>query len=136
VTRSHHRIERINAIVKEVLSELVLREIKDPRVGLVTIVTVRTAPDFSSARVYFSVMGDAEQREATLKILRGASRYFRHVISDELGVRTSPELIWEYDDSLDRAFRIAEILKEAENPTPAADAPADPPADPEKEPGA
>jgi ribosome-binding factor A len=112
MARSSHRLERINAIIKEVLSEIVLNEVKDPRVGLVTIVGVRVAPDLSSAKVFFSVMGDEEQRAITTKVLRGASGYMRHVIADQIDVRTAPELHWTYDDSLDRAFRIAEILKE------------------------
>ncbi len=112
MARSSHRLERINAIIKEVLSEIVLKEVKDPRVGLVTIVGVRVAPDLSSAKVFFSVMGDEAQRQLTAKVLRGASGYMRHVIADEIDVRTAPELHWQYDDSLDRAFRIAEILKE------------------------
>ena len=112
MARSSHRLERINAIIKEVLSEIVLNDVKDPRVGLVTIVGVRVAPDLSSAKVFFSVLGDEAQRALTLKVLRGASGYMRHVIADEIDVRTAPELHWTYDDSLDRAFRIAEILKE------------------------
>lgn len=110
MTRFSHRIERINAIVKEVLSELVLTEIKDPRAGLITIVSVRVAPDLSVAKVYFSVMGDEEQRALTTRILKGASGFMRHVIADEIGVRNAPELHWKYDDSLDRSFRIDELL--------------------------
>jgi ribosome-binding factor A len=70
------------------------------------------APDLSSAKVFFSVMGDEDQRAITTRVLRGASGYMRHVIADEIDVRTAPELHWTYDDSLDRSFRIAEILKE------------------------
>ena len=116
MARSSHRLERINAIIKEVLSEIVLNEVKDPRVGLVTIVGVRVAPDLSSAKVFFSVMGDEAQRLLTAKVLRGASGYMRHVIADQIDVRTAPELHWQYDDSLDRAFRIAEILRETGTP--------------------
>jgi ribosome-binding factor A len=128
MARSSHRLERINAIIKEVLSEIVLNEVKDPRVGLVTIVGVRVAPDLSSAKVFFSVMGDEAQRTLTAKVLRGASGYMRHVIADRIDVRTAPELHWQYDDSLDRAFRIEEILRE-NGTTPAA-------GDDEKEPEA
>jgi len=131
MARSSHRLERINAIIKEVLSEIVLNDVKDPRLGLVTIVGVRVAPDLSSAKVFFSVMGDEEQRALTTKVLRGASGYMRHVIADEIDVRTAPELHWTYDDSLDRAFRIAEILKETGTAPDAAAADDD---DDEKEP--
>jgi len=125
-----YRIERINEIIKEVLSELVLTEIKDPRVGLVTIVSVRVSRDLATAKVFFSVMGDQAQRDASLKILRGASGFMRHAIADAIDVNHAPELRWIYDDSLDRAFRLEEMLREARVP-PADGAGAAAPADAE-----
>jgi ribosome-binding factor A len=116
MTRSNHRIERVNEVIKEVLSEIVMNEVKDPRVGLVTIVGVRVTHDLSSAKVLFSVMGDEEQRAATLKILKGASRFMRRVLVRQLDVKVAPELHWVYDDSLDRAFRIEQVLKETGAP--------------------
>jgi len=109
---SKYRIERINATIKEVLSEIVLNDIKDPRLGLVTIVHVRVAKDLATARVHFSVMGDEEQREMSLKILRGASGFMRHAIAGAIDVQHAPDLRWVYDDSLDRAFRIDQVLRE------------------------
>ena len=111
MTRSNHRIERVNAIIREILSEIVLKDVKDPRLGLVTVTGVTTAADLSTARVHFSVMGDDAQRQVTLKILRGASGYMRYSIARELDIKVAPELRWVYDDSLDRAFRIDEVLK-------------------------
>lgn len=110
--KSHHRIERVNAVIKEILSEIVLKDIKDPRLGLVTVTGVNTAADLSAARVHFSVMGDEAQRQVTLKILRGASGFMRYTIARELDVKVAPELRWVYDDSLDRAFRIDQVLEE------------------------
>lgn len=112
MTRSNHRIERVNELIKEVLSELVMTEVKDPRVGLVTIVGVRVTHDLSSAKVLFSVMGDEEQRAMTLKILKGAAGYMRSVLVRQLDVKVAPELRWIYDDSLDRSFRIEEMLRD------------------------
>ena len=112
MTRSNFRIERVNEDIKEVLSELVMNEVKDPRVGLVTIVGVRVSNDLSSAKVLFSVMGDEAQRATTLKILKGASSFMRRVIVRHLDVKVAPELHWVYDDSLDRAFRIEQMLKD------------------------
>lgn len=116
MTRSNYRIERVNEVIKEVLSELVLNEVKDPRVGLVTIVGVRVTNDLASAKVLFSVMGDEAQRAATLKILKGASNFMRRVLVRQLDVKVAPELRWVYDDSLDRAFRIEQMLKETGAP--------------------
>lgn len=112
MTRSNYRIERVNEVIKEVLSELVMNEIKDPRVGLVTVVGVRVTNDLSSAKVLFSVMGDEAQRATTLKILKGASSFMRRVLVRQLDVKVAPELHWVYDDSLDRAFRIEQMLKD------------------------
>lgn len=112
MTRSNHRIERVNELIKEVLSELIMTEVKDPRVGLVTVVGVRVTHDLSSAKVLFSVMGDEAQRAATLKILKGASGYMRRTLVRQLDVKVAPELHWVYDDSLDRSFRIEEMLRD------------------------
>jgi ribosome-binding factor A len=128
MTRSNHRIERVNAVIREILSEIVLKDVKDPRLGLVTVTGVTTAADLSAAKVHFSVMGDNEQRQASLKILRGASGYMRHTIARELDMKVAPELRWVYDDSLDRAFRIAEVLK-GDGDAPAEAAPAPQPED-------
>ncbi len=118
--KPRHRIERVNAVIKEILSEIILKEVKDPRLGLVTVTGVTTAADLSAARVHFSVMGDEAQRQVTLKILRGASGYMRHTIARELDIKVAPDLRWVYDDSLDRAFRIAEVLdKDAAKDLPA-----------------
>jgi ribosome-binding factor A len=117
-----YRIERINEIIKEVLSEFVLGEIKDPRAGLVTIVSVRVSRDLSTARVHFSVMGDQAQRELTQRILKGASGAMRHAVARAIDVSHAPELRWVYDDSLDRAFRLEEMLRQT-GTAPAAAAP-------------
>ncbi len=112
MTRSNYRIERVNELMKEVLSELVLTEIKDPRVGLVTIVGVRVSNDLSSAKVLFSVMGDEVQRAETLKGLKAATPFMRRVLVRHMDVKVSPELRWVYDDSLDRSFRIEQVLRD------------------------
>ena len=112
MTRSNHRVERVNELIKEVLSELILTEVKDPRIGLVTVVGVRVTNDLSSAKVLFSVMGDEAQRIQTHKLLKAATPFLRRVLVRHMDVRIAPELRWVYDDSLDRAFRIEQMLRE------------------------
>jgi len=119
---SKYRIERINETIKEVLSEIVLNDIKDPRLGLVTITHVKTARDLATAQIHFSVLGDQEQRDMTTKILKGASGFMRHAIANAIDVQHAPELRWHYDDSLDRAFRINEVLRETGTPSTTAEA--------------
>lgn len=107
------RKERINEIIKELISELVLSEIKDPRVGFVTITAVRVSADMSVAKVHYSVMGDENDRAESHKGLVSARRFLRNEIARGLKVRTAPELRFVYDDSLDKSFRIEEKLRDA-----------------------
>ena len=108
-----YRKERINETIKEILSELLLNQIKDPRVGLVTITAVRVSADMSTAKVHYSVMGDEEARAETHKGLVSARYFMRKTIGVELKTRNTPELRFVYDDSLDRSMAIEEALREA-----------------------
>jgi len=107
-----YRIERLNEMIKELISELVLSQIKDPRIGLVTITFVRVSGDLSSAKVHYSVMGDETARSETKKGLISARNFLRKTVARELRLRVAPELIFVYDDSLDRSLRIEETLRE------------------------
>jgi len=109
-----YRIERVNETIKEIIGDLLLNGIKDPRVGFVTITGVRTSGDLSVARVHYSVLGDEEVRSTAHKGLVSAARFIQRVLAKELKVRISPHLVFIYDDSLDRAMRIEEMLREAE----------------------
>lgn len=106
------RIERISEIIKELISELVVSGIKDPRVGFVTITAVRVSRDMSVAKVHYSVMGDESARAASHKGLVSARRFLRSEIARSLKVRTVPELKFVYDDSLDKSLRIEEKLRD------------------------
>jgi len=105
------RKERLNERIKELIGELVHNRIKDPRIGLVTITSVNVAPDFTSARVYFTVMGDEAARAATIEGLRSATNYVRKAVGQELKLRQTPELRFVYDDTLERAMRIDEMIE-------------------------
>lgn len=106
-----YRQERINETIKEVLCELLLGRIKDPRVGMVTITSVRVTSDLSLARVYYSVMGDEDMRAETEQGLNSARNFMRNTIGKELKIRNAPELRFIYDDSLDKSFAIEEALQ-------------------------
>lgn len=107
-----YRIARINETIKEIIGELLLGSIKDPRVGFVTITAVRVSSDMTSAKVHYSVMGDEEVRKETQKGLESARNFMRKSVGDGLKMRNSPELRFVYDDSLDKAEAIDETLKE------------------------
>jgi ribosome-binding factor A len=106
-----YRKERLNERIRELIGELVQNRIKDPRIGLVTITAVSIAPDYASAKVYFTVMGDEEARAETRKGLESAGSYMRKAVGRELKLRQTPELRFLYDETLDRAMRIDEVIE-------------------------
>lgn len=106
------RMERLNESVKELLSELLMGRIKDPRIGFVTITSVKISPDLLTAKVYFSVMGGKEERLESRKGLESARNFMRKTVSKELKLHHVPEFRFIYDDSLDKAIAIEEALKE------------------------
>ena len=107
------RVQRINETIREVVSELILYKIKDPRVGMVTITAARISRDLSHAKIYFSVMGDEAVQAESFEGLKSATNFVRRSIGQELDLRISPELTFVYDDSLDRAERIERKLRES-----------------------
>jgi ribosome-binding factor A len=108
-----YRIERINEQIKEILGELLLGSIKDPRVGMVTITAVRVSSDLSSAKIHYSVMGSETDRDETRKGLESAKSYMRRAVADGLKMRNAPDLRFVYDDSLDKALAIDIALRDA-----------------------
>jgi ribosome-binding factor A len=107
-----YRKERLNERIKELIGDLVLSRLKDPRIGFVTITSVRVAPDYTTAKVFFTVMGDETARAETKKGLESAKSFLRKTVSRELKLRQAPELHFEYDETLDRAMRIDETIEE------------------------
>jgi ribosome-binding factor A len=112
------RMRRIDEAIRHVIGEAVAKDLKDPRVGFVTVTDVRTSADLSHARVYVSVLGEqgarstAERREASLEGLRSAHGFLQSQIASELRLKRTPTLDFSYDDTTDRAMRVEEILDE------------------------
>jgi ribosome-binding factor A len=104
------RLRRVDEAVRQVLSDAVTGDLKDPRVGFVTVTAVRTTPDLRHARVFVSVLGDAPQREATLDGLRSAHGYLQRRVAGELRLKHTPTLSFEYDDTVDRGMRISQLI--------------------------
>ena len=104
------RLRRVDEAVRQVLSDAVTGDLKDPRVGFVTVTAVRTTPDLRHARVFVSVLGDVPQREATLDGLRSAHGYLQRRVAGELRLKHTPTLSFEYDDSVDRGMRISQLI--------------------------
>jgi ribosome-binding factor A len=105
------RMRRVDQAMREVLSLAITSEVKDPRVGFVTVTAVDTTPDLRQARVYVSVLGTDPQRRRSLDGLRSAHGYLQRRVADELHLKHTPTLEFVYDDTADRAQRIEELLK-------------------------
>jgi ribosome-binding factor A len=106
------RIRRVNEAMRAVLSDAIATDIKDPRVGFVTVTGVKTSPDLRHARVYVSVLGDDAVREGSLEGLRSAHGFLQHRLASELRLKHTPALTFDYDDTVDRGMRISGILDE------------------------
>jgi ribosome-binding factor A len=105
------RMRRVNEALREVLAEALV-ELKDPRIGFVTITGVHTAPDLREARVYVSVLGSRRKREATLAGLSAAHGVLQARIATELRLKRTPQLAFEYDPSVERGVRMTQLIDE------------------------
>jgi len=104
------RMRRVDEAIRQVVGDAVASDLKDPRVGFVTVTDVRTSADLSHARVYVSVLGEPHEREQTLEGLRSAHGYLQQRIAGELHLKRTPTLEFAYDDTTDRAMRLDELL--------------------------
>lgn len=104
------RLRRVDEAVRQVLSDAVTQDLKDPRVGFVTVTAVRTSPDLRHARVFVSVLGEQAERQATLDGLQSAHGFLQRRVAAELRLKHTPTLAFEYDDSIDRGMRVSELI--------------------------
>jgi ribosome-binding factor A len=107
-------MRRVDQAMRAVLSDAIAKDLKDPRVGFVTVTGVKTSPDLRYARVYVSVLGDEPAREASLEGLRSASGYLQGRLAGELRLKHTPSLTFHYDESIDHGMRITELLHEVD----------------------
>src|SRR5579875_307185 len=107
------RMRRVDEAVREVLSDAISKDLKDPRIGFVTVTAVNTSRDLRHARVYVSVLGDERARRATLEGLRSAHGYLQGVIASQLSLKHTPSLVFECDETGGRAARLTELIDRA-----------------------
>ena len=112
VFRMSLRPNRVGEQMKKEMGEILNRKIKDPRIGFVTVTDVQVSGDLQQAKVYISVLGDAEQRENTLKGLAKAKGFIRSEIGQRIRLRKTPEITFEFDESIDYGNRIESLLHE------------------------
>ncbi|MBO0959106.1 30S ribosome-binding factor RbfA [Neobacillus sp. MM2021_6] len=105
-----HRANRVGEQMKKELSDIIGRKIKDPRIGFVTVTDVQVTGDLQQAKVFISVLGDDEQKENTLKGLAKAKGFIRTEIGHRIRLRKTPEIIFEWDESINYGNHIETLL--------------------------
>ncbi len=108
-----HRPDRVAALLQAALSEVLLRGVKDPRIGMVTVTGAKMSPDLKHATVYVSVHGDVTVEQSTLAGLASARSFLQAQVGRRLGLRFTPELRFEIDPSIGTAERLEQLLREA-----------------------
>ena len=114
------RMRRVNEALKEVVSEG-LGELKDPRLGFVTVTAVRASPDLAHATVYVSVLGSDKKRRATLAGLASSHGVLQARIAHELRLKRTPQLAFEYDQTVERGVRLSKLIDELAPPDDTSD---------------
>ncbi len=109
--RPSHRPERVGELIRQAVGEFLTGNVRDPRIGFVTVTSVEVSPDLSHANVRVSVMGTDEEKEKSLEGLASAARFLRAQLSRQLHLRTSPELHFHLDRGIEHAQRIDALLR-------------------------
>lgn len=117
--REFSRTLRVAEQVQRELAELIRLEVKDPRVGMVTLTGVEVAPDYSHAKVFFTILGDAAQIEAATTGLNRAAGFLRRELGRRIKLRITPQLHFVHDESVERGMRLSRLIDDAVGGDPA-----------------
>jgi len=107
-----HRPERVGELIRETIAEFLTTNVRDPRIGFVTVTGVQVSADLGHATVHVSVMGSEEEKDRSLEGLASAARFLRGRLARDLKMRTSPEIHFRLDRGIEHAQRIDQVLKE------------------------
>jgi ribosome-binding factor A len=110
------RIDRVAAILQSKISEIILRELNDPRIGFVSITEVSVAPDLKSAKVFVSIYGTKEVQDEAMKGLQSATPFIRGELGKDLLLRDVPALRFIQDTSIERGTRVLSIMNRSNKP--------------------
>ena len=115
---SSQRAERVQEAIRQEISKIVHEEIKDPRIGFITITGVELTRDLRHAKVYFSVLGEAKARHLALKGLVSAKGHIKGLLADRINLKFMPQIEFKIDESLERTQRIYSILDKIKKEKP------------------
>jgi ribosome-binding factor A len=106
-----HRIERINHLIRQEISELLQRQVKDPRLGnFIAVTDVVTSADLKTARIYVSHFGSEAEKKDTLTAITAATGYFRKELAKRINLRRVPEISFHWDDSIEHGAHMEEVI--------------------------
>jgi len=105
------RADRVGELIRAEIMDIFLRKMKDPRVGFATVTLVKVSDDLKNARVFVSVMGSPDEKKQTMKGLKSASHFIRSELGRRLKLRSTPELSFVIDESIERGDKTLELLK-------------------------
>lgn len=105
------RIHRVGELIKEEISDIIQKDLKDPRIGFVTITSVDVTPDLRYADVYISVLGNRKQKDSTLKGLQSSSGFLRNMLAKRIRIKYLPELRFAFDPSVEAGMRIDKVIR-------------------------
>ncbi len=111
--RDFPRTRRVGEQIQRELATLIRDEVRDPRIGMVSVSAVEVSRDLSHAKVYISTLGEQEEMDASLKVLEGAAGYLRHLLGQTLKMRHVPQLHFKQDHSLQRGARLSALIDAA-----------------------
>ena len=115
------RIEKLQELIKQEMGKMLLTDLKDPRIGFVTVTDVEMTGDLRSAKIFISVMGGEEQVKSSLEGLQSALGFIRREIGQRIKIRFTPEISFALDTSLDYGDHIQKLLLKVEGDTKNAD---------------
>ena len=113
-----NRLKRLSALLTETISDIILRQLKDPRVGFITITDVDISPDLRHAKVFVSSFGDDSQRDDAVAALNKASGFIHRQVCSEVTLKRIPILRFFRDDSIERGVRVCDIIRRARENDP------------------
>lgn len=109
---THSRIERVAELIQQEISQLLIRGLKDPRIGLLTITGAKVSPDLREAWIYYAVHGEAKARRDAQAGLEAARGYIRREVGRAVRLRVTPELHFVFDEAIERGDRIDQLLRQ------------------------
>ena len=112
------RTEKLRQLLKEEVSEILHREIKDPRLGFFTVIDTEITSDFQHAKVFVSILGTPEERKQSMDVLKHAQHFVRQEFGKRVRMKTLPDIQFQLDETVDTGVRILELLEEIKRDEP------------------